>query len=208
MKRVLLLRHGETDWNRADRIQGWEDIPLNDRGRRQAHAAAQFLAAEHSDIGRLISSDLLRATETAEVVTSFPVFEDLEIECSRAWRERDFGVHQGQAGNKFFDENPDFAILDGHDSAKENIPEEGESYIAFRERVRAAWDQPWADDSQLVLVVTHSGVIREIIALIEAVSIEEVFDDYGIATGSITEIALGEDPRLVEVNHVPPISSP
>jgi probable phosphoglycerate mutase len=207
MGRILLLRHGETDWNRIDRIQGWGDISLNPRGREQARAAAQFLAKQHPDLDRLISSDLSRAAETAKLVASTEAFADLDIEYDRGWRERDFGVYQGLEGDRFFQENPEFAMLDGEEGAKQNVPEDGESYVAFRERVCAAWDDLQAEVDGTVLVVTHSGVIRAIIAAIEDAIIENVFYEYDVENGSITEVDVGDEPRLDGVNHIGHLSS-
>src|SRR5579859_4007296 len=66
---VLLARHGETDDNRQPlRFQGWRDTPLNDDGRRQAAELAERVAGE--GIASLWSSDLIRASETAEIVGS------------------------------------------------------------------------------------------------------------------------------------------
>lgn len=204
MGRILLLRHGETDWNRVDRIQGWSDISLNAHGRRQAHAAGGFLGDRHPDLNRLVASDLPRAAETAAAVAATDAFAHLDVEADPAWRERDFGVYQGQNGEQFFEENPEFAMLDGHDDAKENVPEGGESYLAFRERVRSAWDDLRTGVDGTVLVVTHSGVIRAIIAAIEASPIEDVFYEFDVENGSVTEvdIGVGGEPRLGEVNHV------
>jgi broad specificity phosphatase PhoE len=207
MGRILLLRHGETDWNRIDRIQGWGDISLNARGRKQARAAAQFLADRYPDLDRLLSSDLPRAAETAKAVASTGAFAGLDIKYDSAWRERDFGVHQGREGDRFFDENPEFAMLDGHDGAKHNTPEEGESYVSFRERVRSAWVDLRAETDGTVLVVTHSGVIRAIIAVVEDAVIEDVFVEYDVENGSITEINVDGVPRLEGVNHVAHLSS-
>ena len=207
MGRILLLRHGETDWNRVDRIQGWSDISLNARGRRQARAAAQFLTDRYPDLGRLLSSDLPRATETAEAVVSTDAFAHLDVEHDHAWRERDFGVYQGQEGDRFFEENPEFAVLDGHDGAKRNVPEEGESYMAFRDRVRSAWDDLRMGVDGTVLVVTHSGVIRAIIAAVEGSTIESVFHEYEVENGSVTDIVVAGNHRLDDVNHVGHLSS-
>ena len=207
MARILLLRHGETDWNRVDRIQGWADVSLNARGRSQAHEAAEFLADQHPGLDRLLSSDLPRAAETAAAVASTDTFAHLTVERDAAWRERDFGVYQGQAGDAFFEENPEFAVLDGQDGAKHNVPEDGESYVTFRDRVRSAWGdlQPAPDDS--VLVVTHSGVIRAIIAAVEGEPIENVFTTYDVDNGSITEIVVDGEPRVARINHVEHLSS-
>jgi broad specificity phosphatase PhoE len=207
MNRILLLRHGETDWNRIDRIQGWGDISLNGRGRTQARSAAQFLADQYPDLDRLLSSDLPRAAETAKLVASTGTFAHLDIEYDPDWRERDFGIYQGQAGDRFFEENPEFAMLDGHDGAKHNVPEDGESYVAFRERVCSAWDDLRSDVDGTALVVTHSGVIRAIIAAVEDAIIENVFYEYDVENGSVTEIVVDGEPRLDGVNHVGHLSS-
>ncbi len=207
MDRILLLRHGETDWNRIDRIQGWGDVSLNPCGRTQARAAAQFLAEQYPNLDRLLSSDLSRAAETAKIVASTEAFADLDIEYDRSWRERDFGVYQGQEGDRFFEENPEFAMLDGDDDAKRNVPEDGESYVAFRERIRAAWNDLRTEVDGTVLVVTHSGVIMAVIAAVEDAIIENVFYEYDVGNGSITEVDVDGKPRLDGVNHVDHLSS-
>jgi len=207
MSRVLLLRHGETDWNRIDRIQGWGDISLNARGQKQARAAAEFLADRYPDLDRLLSSDLPRAAETAKAVASAEAFGHLDIEYDPVWRERDFGVHQGQEGDTFFEENPEFAMLDGHDDAKHNVPEDGESYVEFRERVCSGWADLRTDVDETVLIVTHGGVIRAIIAAIEDSIIENVFVEHDVENGSITEIVVNGKPHLDAVNHVGHLSS-
>jgi len=206
MGRILLLRHGETDWNRVDRIQGWADVSLNARGRRQARAAATYLADQYPDLDRLLSSDLPRASETAAAVASTGTFANLAAERDRAWRERDFGVHQGQAGDVFFEENPEFAVLDGHDAAKRTVPAGGESYAAFRERVHGAWEGLRSESDGTVLVVTHSGVIRAIIAAVEDDPIETVFPAYDVHNGSITAVVADGEPRIDVVNRVAHLS--
>ena len=90
MTRLIIWRHGNTDWNAGDRVQGQSDSPLNARGRDQAAAAAPLLAALRPDA--IVSSDLSRAADTAgalAAVTGLPVSFDARL------RERHFGIWQG-----------------------------------------------------------------------------------------------------------------
>jgi probable phosphoglycerate mutase len=88
--RILLVRHGETDWNAAGRIQGHSDTPLNAAGRLQARRAAQRLARE--PIRALYSSDLARAFETAAIIGA-PL--GLTVVASPQLRERRYGEWEG-----------------------------------------------------------------------------------------------------------------
>jgi broad specificity phosphatase PhoE len=79
---LLLVRHGETDWNAEGRLQGHTDRPLNDYGRRQARALADELEGEELDA--VYSSDLVRARETAEIVAERLCLEVvLDPDCGR-----------------------------------------------------------------------------------------------------------------------------
>ena len=90
--RLFLARHGNTDWTERGLIQGHTNIPLNDLGRESAKRLAQELAAFQDEIGLVISSDLLRASETAQIVASHlakPIVLDARL------REAAFGSIEG-----------------------------------------------------------------------------------------------------------------
>ncbi|MBO1903116.1 histidine phosphatase family protein [Leucobacter weissii] len=89
---IAIVRHGETDWNLARRIQGRTEVPLNATGREQARTAARLLAAGPGWSG-LSSSPMLRAIETAEILSGALGLGDPYID--HALWERDFGPAEG-----------------------------------------------------------------------------------------------------------------
>src|SRR5436305_12534 len=96
MTDLVLVRHGETEWNRLGRVQGLTDIPLNETGRRQAHQAGRRLSHEHWD--GIASSPLARAAQTAEIIArevGLPAPELVE-----ALVERNYGDAEGLTGEE------------------------------------------------------------------------------------------------------------
>jgi len=155
MTELIVIRHGETDWNRQHRFQGQIDVPLNDTGLAQADRLGQHLADEPIDV--LVCSDLQRARSTAEPLARprglAPVVDPL-------WREQGFGILEGldvptirsqhsMLWNQWVRHEADYAL-----------PQGGESNRAFHARVmRALQDLLAAHAGQRVAVVTHGGVL-------------------------------------------------
>jgi broad specificity phosphatase PhoE len=137
---LLLVRHGETDWNAERRWQGHADVPLNERGREQARALAERLAS-NGRVDAIYTSDLSRARDTAEVVGAHlgvPVAVDRDL------REIDVGSREGMTGE-----------VDG--------PWDGEPHAAHAERVlRAVHRIAARHPGERILVVTHGGSMRRI----------------------------------------------
>ena len=90
MTRLIVWRHGNTDWNAGHRVQGQTDVPLNDLGHEQAAEAAELLVTFRPDA--LVSSDLRRAADTAAALAALT---DLKVEHDERLRERHFGTWQG-----------------------------------------------------------------------------------------------------------------
>ncbi|MFZ9298450.1 MAG: histidine phosphatase family protein [Hylemonella sp.] len=158
MTDVLLIRHGETDWNRQLRFQGQLDVPLNAVGQDQARRLAERLAQEN--FSHLISSDLQRARQTAEPVGRHPRLpQALEPELQRALREQHFGLAEGmrvaeiqrdypQAWAQWVRFEPDFAFSGG------------ESTRQFHARVMGALHAlAQGHPGQTIVLVTHGGVL-------------------------------------------------
>jgi phosphoserine phosphatase len=102
--RILLIRHGETDWNRIRRFQGRSNLPLNQNGKDQAHALA--LALEDESLTAIYSSPLIRTLETARLIKVFhpsiPLFEEEGLV------EMNLGEFEGMEAQHWAAEYPDF----------------------------------------------------------------------------------------------------
>jgi len=95
MYRVVLLRHGESDWNRENRFTGWTDVDLSEKGRAEARAAGQILKAEGFTFDRAYTSVLKRAIRTLWI--ALDEMDLMWIPVERSWRlnERHYGALQG-----------------------------------------------------------------------------------------------------------------
>jgi probable phosphoglycerate mutase len=148
----LCLRHGATDWNRQGRFQGRTDIPLNDEGIAQAHAAARRLQSAPPD--RIVSSPLVRAVKTAEIAaTAFarPVaIDDGIIECN-------FGSLEGQSIRDAMQQHGITAMGD----LVSILPADGEAWLDVTKRSLRCVSQ-WLDrhrDTE-ILFVCHDAVMQ------------------------------------------------
>jgi broad specificity phosphatase PhoE len=158
MPLLLLVRHGETAWNAAERWQGHQQEPLSSKGRAQAEALAERMAREAP--GALYSSDLSRARETAEEVGRAT---GLEPQYDARWREVDVGEWIGLDPGEVEARYPEAYArwLAGGTGW-----EQGESYLQMAERGLAAAHDVVAGNQGAqapVVCVTHGGVIRAIV---------------------------------------------
>jgi probable phosphoglycerate mutase len=170
--RFCIVRHGETAWNAEMRVQGQLDIPLNDVGRWQATQVAVALSAIQFDA--VVSSDLLRAKETARLAASnnsvgaprsgHPAMQTTsaptgEIEYTPALRERHYGKFQGLKYVEAQQQFPEDFAAHKHrhaDFAYGN----GESLTDFAARVMAVMAKLLNDyQGKTLLVVSHGGVL-------------------------------------------------
>lgn len=141
MTTLLLVRHGETDWNADGRLQGQTDRPLSDFGRAQARRLAEEL--EREELQAIYSSDLSRARQTAEIVgerLGLPVVLDPDL------REKDWGNWEGLTS-----------------AERDRVEFVGESTDAHQERMLRALRR--IADRHLggrILVVTHGGSMRRV----------------------------------------------
>jgi probable phosphoglycerate mutase len=150
---VVILRHGETDSNAGGVMQGWLPVPLNERGRRQSRLLANRLKMFVPPVRRLISSDLVRARQTAEPIAAAL---GLDAVFDPRWRERGLGAMEGQT----IGERETWRAASGeiHAAGAEGVE-------AFRRRAEEAFLSLRAEypDDSVIAVVTHGGTIRSIL---------------------------------------------
>ncbi len=152
----MLVRHGQTDWNAQFRAQGHADIPLDDTGRAQARAAAPFLAALRP-VG-IWSSDLTRALETAQIISSVA---GVDVLTDRRLREYDVGVRSGLTTVEFAARYPvEHAAWLVNDESR--LVEGEESSTEVRARVLPALLEALAalEAEQTGLVVMHGACLK------------------------------------------------
>lgn len=158
--RLLLVRHGETDWNREGRFQGQIDIPLNPNGLAQAEAARRFLAPV--PLQRAYSSDMARPLRTAEVILS--AHPGVPLTTSRGLREIGHGLWEGRLESEIAAGWPD--LLAAWKRAPQTVQMPGgETIDQVLERSLAAWQSIASGlaPQESALVVAHDAVNKAIL---------------------------------------------
>lgn len=184
MTTILLVRHGQSEWNREGRWQGHADPPLSEVGRRQAHELAANLASVELDA--IYSSDLKRARATAEIVAEkrgIPVVADVTL------REIDVGEWSGLTTAEIERRYPEG--LRRH-AAGDDGWQEGEPHDAMSARIVSAIRRIAADhpDGQ-VLCVLHGGVMRALLAHADGADLRSFrLQNRGPANGTVAKIAV------------------
>jgi len=199
MARIILARHGETDWNKESRVQGaLSDIPLNDFGRQQARNARDFLSRE--TFAAVYSGPLSRAQETASIIIEG---RDLDIITNPALTEINAGefegIHTADLGRRFsqivteMDENAEMVKAPG-----------GESLATVQERSWRVFEEIVSQyNGKTVLVTTHYFVILAAVCKVLDLPLMNVTRFY-MATGAVSIINIdGTIPRLEAFNISP-----
>ena len=148
--KIYIARHGQTDWNMELRMQGHTDIPLNETGLAQAEMLAERF--KHIPIDKIFSSDLCRASETANIINKH---HNVEIILDEGLREVSYGHLEGRLASEVADQ-----LTEVRRNCKA-MPG-GEEPDAFLERIRSSMDKVTAESAENILVVAHGCAIRAI----------------------------------------------
>ena len=182
--KLLLARHGETDWNVKSWIQGSTDIPLNDRGKEQANQLAERILLSESPISAIYTSGLERARQTAAIVsylTSVPYKVESGLE------EFNLGSWEGktwrQVRKMYTREYEGW-----HNNRRYTRIPGGESYQDLLDRLVPALKRIADRERSDVLVVTHSACIMTLFSYIYDTPFEDMVKNYHTENGVIYEL--------------------
>lgn len=153
MTEFVLVRHGETDWNTAGRLQGARDIPLNDAGIAQAKAVASVLSAGRWDV--VMSSPLTRAFDTAVEIADQVGIAEHDVVIDERLRERDYGAAEG------------FDLAERESRWPDGIWPDVETHEALDLRsgpVMQEFAETYA--GKRAVIVTHGGWIRSVLRVL------------------------------------------
>lgn len=192
MKRLMLIRHGQTDWNLEERWQGHVDVPLNAEGVEQARLVAARLARE--GVTAVYSSDLTRAQMTAAQIAAAHA---LPVQTDNRWREMNLGVFQGLTWHEIKARYPKEVDDMQRDYMGYAAPQ-GESRRAMQQRTYASLQEIVASaaDGSLSVIVSHGGTIR--VTLLRLFQ-EQQIEKRSISNTSVTTIETdGATWRLVK----------
>ncbi|MCP2519075.1 histidine phosphatase family protein [Candidatus Aminicenantes bacterium AC-708-M15] len=168
--KIFLARHGQTDWNREGRIQGWTDTELNELGKKQAQALYNYLKRENIKV--IYTSTLKRTIQTAKPFTkktSIPIQNIKEL------REMNMGILQGHL-------NSEPEVRKELNLMKKNLNyrvPKGESYMDFYKRVSKFMEKILKKHkNETILIIGHNGTNSMILAYLLNISLEKAIKIY------------------------------
>ena len=188
--RLILVRHGETDWNKAGRFQGQIDIPLNENGRRQAAAARDFL--KNIPIDRAWSSTLSRPTETAQIILE--AHPDVPLTQIDGLVEIGHGVWEGKLESEIREDWSE--LLDTWKRAPETVQmPEGETIQDVWARSVRSWGEIAGElkPEETVLVVAHDAVNKTILCDLLGLTPADIWA-VKQGNGGVTVVDIAADP--------------
>ena len=174
MPNLVLIRHGQSEWNKENRFTGWIDIPLSPIGEEEARNAGEKLKGMRFD--KAFTSMLLRAIKTFEIAAQTAGFKHLIAEKDEALNERMYGDLQGlnkdECRKKFGNEQVHIWRR-----SYDIPPPNGESLKDTAERVLPYYHkriEPMLKDGKDILIVAHGNSLRALIMFLEDLSGEEI----------------------------------
>ena len=208
MNKLILLRHGQSQWNLENRFTGWKNVPLTEKGEAEAKKAGELIRKHNISIDRVFSSVLERANRTAEIAIKQSELNNLLennkiiMTCSEKLNERDYGdlvgLNKQETADKF-----------GKDQVHiwrrsyDTPPPNGESLKDVVERVSPYFKEnikPLIDKGENILIAAHGNSLRAMMIELGMYKPEEI-SNIELPTGSPLCINLDQG-RLVDIKYL------
>lgn len=154
VQHILLVRHGQTDANRDGIVQGHQPTPLNELGQKQALVLAHRLLRYRPAVDVLVSSDLLRARQTAGPIAAAL---GLPVKYDSSWRERCYGIMEGKNAAERVRMRDELAFGDGLPPGAQSADEYQNSILQALDRVPNQYPGVGC-----IAIVTHAGAVRAV----------------------------------------------
>jgi len=201
MANLVIVRHGQSQWNLENRFTGWKDVDITEKGKEEARLAGKLLKGEIFDSA--FTSTLKRALHTLSIILEESGMEDLPITINAALNERSYGQLEGL--NK-----AETAVKYGEDQVHlwrrsyDTAPPGGESLKDTAERVIAYFTAqivPLLQRDRNVLIVAHGNSLRALVMYLEKLSPEEIVE-VEIPTGIPLKYELKTDLTIVSKGYL------
>ena len=200
MNKLVLLRHGQSQWNLENRFTGWKDVPLTEKGINEANNAGLLLKKNNIKIDKIFSSVLERANKTAEIAIMASEIENLHkngiliYEKDQKLNERDYGdlvgLNKAETADKFGKEQVHIwrRSYDIPPPGGESLKETGERVLPFFMKEIL----PYVCEGKNVLVAAHGNSLRSLIKFLDNISDEDIVK-LEIPTGAPIHYVINED---------------
>jgi len=207
MGTLVLIRHGQSQWNLENRFTGWVDIPLTDAGRDEARRGAALV--RHLRFDRAFTSALRRAQETLDIVLDVLGQREIPIERDQALNERHYGALQGlnkaEMARQFGERQVhiwrrSFDVAPPKDKTRWNPDGVSESLKDTAARTLPYFNAkilPLVQAGQQILVVAHGNSLRAIVMHLDRLTKEQVLE-LNIATGPPILYEIGADGAILK----------
>jgi broad specificity phosphatase PhoE len=196
VKKIFLIRHGQTDWNLEGRYQGHTDVDINATGRGQASKLS--VRMQNEIIDRIYSSDRIRAIHSAKII-----FQNRDIEIDPSLREISFGVFEGLDYKEILQRYPDIYSAWIKNPFDSKIPG-GELPADFKKRVLSAFKNiTLQNNGKVVAIIAHGGPVNVIVRDILGSKVPEDFIP-GPTSVTVIEFKNGKtkDISLNDMSHI------
>ncbi len=195
--KLLLVRHGETDWNIKSRIQGRTDISLNGTGERQAEELGNMILWKKIPVAGIYTSKLNRARQTASIIS-----EMLDVPCQveEGLEEMNLGIWEGRTW-KLVQEEYSREYQNWQDNRRYTRVPGGESYQDLLDRLLPALARILNKSRGDTLVVTHSACIMTLMSYLYEMPFEKMRENFRIGNAQICEVEEQSIRRVMSVDY-------